>query len=156
MTVDGGRYDGFHVVQEFCSERRIKDITMEKVTGIGGFFFRSNDPKKLAKWYEDHLGISLTPADYLQPSWVQDAGPTVFQPFPKDTKYFHGSRMLNLRVRNLNAIVAQLRTAGIAVEVDAKSYPNGKFATLHDPEENPIQLWEPAGRDAVTPPAASK
>jgi predicted enzyme related to lactoylglutathione lyase len=48
----------------------------------------------------------------------------------------------------MDAMVTQLRAAGIAVEVDPKEYPNGKFATLHDPEENPIQLWEPAGRDA--------
>ena len=129
---------------------------METVTGIGGFFFRSNEPKKLAKWYADNLGITLTPADYTQPSWSQEAGSTVFQPFPKKTTYFHGSWMLNLRVRNLNAMVAQLRDAGITVEVDSKSYPNGKFATLHDPEENPIQLWEPAGRDAVPRPEANK
>jgi predicted enzyme related to lactoylglutathione lyase len=129
---------------------------MEKVTGIGGFFFRSSDPKKLARWYADNLGISLTPSDYVQPSWTQEAGPTVFQPFPKDTKYFHGSWMLNLRVRNLDAMVAQLRAADITVEVDPKSYPNGKFATLHDPEENPIQLWEPAGRDAARPTEANR
>jgi glyoxylase I family protein len=124
---------------------------MEKVTGIGGFFFRSNEPKNLAKWYADNLGISVTPTDYNQPSWTQEAGSTVFQPFPKGTTYFHGSWMINLRVRNMGAMVAQLRAAGVAVEVDPKEYPNGKFATLHDPEENPIQLWEPAGRDAVGP-----
>jgi predicted enzyme related to lactoylglutathione lyase len=125
---------------------------MEKVTGIGGLFIRSNEPKKLAQWYADNLGVSLTPKDYGQPSWTQEAGPTVFQPFPKDTKYFHGSWMLNFRVRDLKAMVAQLRAAGITVEVDPQGYPNGQFATLHDPEENPIQLWEPAGRDAASPP----
>ena len=116
---------------------------MEKVTGIGGFFFRSSDPAKLAQWYAEHFGISLTPTDYGQQPWTQEAGPTVFQPFPSDTKYFRGSWMLNLRVQNLEALVAQLRAAGIAVEVDPETYPNGKFATVHDPEENPIQLWEP-------------
>jgi hypothetical protein len=121
---------------------------MEKVTGIGGFFFRSNEPKKLGKWYADHLGISVTPTDYNQPSWSQEAGSTVFQRFPKNTTYFHGSWMINLRVKNLDAMVAQLRAAGITIEVDSKSYPNGRFATLHDPEENPIQPWRPAGRDA--------
>jgi glyoxylase I family protein len=127
---------------------------MEKVIGIGGLFIRSNDPKKLGQWYEQHLGVSLTPKDYVQPSWSQEAGPTIFQPFPKDTTYFHGSWMLNFRVRDLKAMVAQLRAMGIAVDVDPKTYPNGQFATLHDPEENPIQLWEPAGRDAVRPPQA--
>ena len=116
---------------------------MENVMGIGGFFFRSSDPKKLAKWYADNLGVSLTPTDYTQQPWTQEAGPTVFAPFGKNTTYFHGSWMINFRVRDLNAMVAQLRNADIAVEVDAKTYPNGKFAKLHDPEENPIQLWEP-------------
>jgi glyoxylase I family protein len=129
---------------------------MEMVTGIGGFFFRSTDPKTLAKWYADNLGMSLTPTNYDQPSWKQQAGPTVFQPFPKNTTYFHGSWMLNLRVRDLDAMVKQLRTVGIAVEIDPKAYPNGKLATLRDPEENPIQLWEPAGRDAFPPPEANK
>ena len=121
---------------------------MEKVTGIGGFFFRSSDPKTLAKWYADHLGVNLTPTDYSQQPWTQEAGPTVFAPFSKNTTYFHGSWMINFRVRDLDAIVAQLREAGIAVEVDPQTYPNGKFAKLHDPEENPIQLWEPAVPEA--------
>jgi glyoxylase I family protein len=129
---------------------------MEKVTGVGGFFFRSNDPKKLAQWYADNLGVSLTPKNYGQQPWTQDAGPTVFQPFPKDTTYFHGSWMLNFRVRDLDALVAQLRAADITVEVDQKTYPNGKFAKLHDPEENPIQLWEPATPDTTPPKDNSK
>lgn len=121
---------------------------MEKVTGIGGFFFRSNEPKKLAQWYADHLGISPTPTDYGQQPWTQEAGATVFEPFPQDTTYFKTSWMLNLRVKNLDAMVKQLNAAGIKVEVDPETYPNGHFATLHDPEENQIQLWEP--EDAVS------
>ena len=88
--------------------------------------------------------MSLTPTDYGQQPWTQEAGATVFEPFPKDTKYFQGSWMINLRVKNLDAMVTQLRAAGIQVEVDAEVYPNGRFAMVHDPEENPIQLWEPA------------
>jgi glyoxylase I family protein len=129
-----GGYDGLAVYR--------KGSEAEKASGIGGFFFRSNDPKTLAKWYADNLGVSLTPSDYTQSPWTQESGPTVFQPFPKDTKYFHGSWMINLRVQNLDAMAAQLRAAGITVDIDPKSYPNGRFATLHDPEENPIQLWE--------------
>jgi glyoxylase I family protein len=56
--------------------------------------------------------------------------------------------MANFRVRDLEAMLAQLRAAGISVEADPQSYPNGRFARLHDPEGNPIELWEPAGRDA--------
>ena len=124
---------------------------MEKVTGIGGMFFRANDPKTLKKWYEEHLGVTATPTDYDQPPWLQQGGPTVFEPFPVDTTYFGRANqawMINFRVRNLDAMVAQLRASGLAVVVDPKTYPNGRFARLHDPEGNPVELWEPQDRHA--------
>ena len=119
---------------------------MERVTGIGGFFFRATDPKGLAEWYEQHLGVTQTPKTYDTEPWRQDAGTTVFAPFSADTKYFGRPTqqwMINFRVRDLDAMVAQLKRAGIAVEVDAEVYPNGRFARLQDPEGNPIQLWQP-------------
>ena len=119
---------------------------MERVDGIGGFFFRAKEPKVLAKWYADHLGVGLTPGDYNQAPWEQAAGPTAFQPFPANTKYFGRAEqafMLNFRVRDLDAMVAQLRRADIKVDVDPMDYPNGRFAQLSDPEGNPIQLWQP-------------
>ena len=123
---------------------------MEVVTGIGVVFFRARDPESLSLWYQKHLGIRLTPANYGEPSWWQDAGPTVFAPFPEETTYF-GERkqalMINFRVVNLDLMVAQLEAAGAAVKVDPEKYPNGRFARLHDPEGNPIELWEPGGRD---------
>ena len=118
---------------------------MERVEGIGGFFFRAQDPKALAQWYADHLGVGVTPTDYGQEPWQQAAGPTAFAPFPAATKYFGRAEqqfMLNFRVRNLEAMVAQLRRAGITVDVDPETYPNGLFARLSDPEGNPIQLWQ--------------
>jgi glyoxylase I family protein len=124
---------------------------MEKVTGIGGFFFRASDPAALARWYQEHFGVTPTPASYDDPSWQQEAGPTVFAPFPASTTYFGDEQqtwMINFRVRNLDAMVSQLRESGIAVEIDAETYPNGRFARLNDPEGNPIQLWEPAERNA--------
>ena len=124
--------------------------SMERVTGIGGFFFRASDPKALAEWYERHLGITRTPETYSQQPWEQDAGPTVFGPFRKDTRYFGSDAqqwMINFRVRDLDAMVAQLRRARIEVEVDSLLYPNGRFARLKDPEGNPIQLWEPRRPD---------
>jgi glyoxylase I family protein len=119
----------------------------ERVQGIGGFFFRSADPDSLARWYQRQLGIDPVPKDYNQPAWQQGAGPTAFAPFPKDTTHFGSMAqawMLNLRVRNLDAMVAQLRASPIVVDVDSEAYPNGRFARLHDPEGNPVELWEPA------------
>lgn len=119
---------------------------MERVQGIGGFFFKAKDPKGLAKWYADNLGVTLTPGDYNSPAWETEAGTTVFQPFPQDTTYFGEARqqwMLNFRVRSLDKMTVQLRANGIAVEVDGETYPNGRFASIADPEGNPIQLWEP-------------
>ena len=129
----------------------------EKVEGIGGMFFRAADPKALADWYERHLGVTRTPANYSELPWLQQAGHTVFAPFATDTKYFGRPAqqwMINFRVRNLDAMVSQLRTAGIVVTVDPETYPNGRFARLYDPEGNPIELWEvrrPAGDDPARP-----
>src|SRR6195256_752203 len=120
---------------------------MEKVTGIGGFFFRAKDPNALGRWCQQQLGISLTPSSYEDSVWQQDAGPTVFDPQPDTSDLFKGTDkvwMLNFRVRDLDKMAAQLRAARIAVGIDLQSYPNGRFASLQDPEGNPIQLWQPA------------
>jgi glyoxylase I family protein len=122
---------------------------MEKVTGIGGLFFRARDPAALGRWYQEHLGVTLTPTNYDELPWHQEAGPTVFAPFPEHTTYFGDPKqtwMINFRVRNLDAMVAQLRAAAIAVTIDPEEYPNGRFARLSDPDGNPIQLWEPTGK----------
>ena len=119
----------------------------ERVLGIGGLFFRSRDPEKLAQWYHDHLGILPVPSDYDRPVWEQAAGPTVFAAFAMDTDYFGSKQqawMVNFRVRSLDAMVAQLQASHIEVKVDPEIYPNGRFARLHDPEGNPIELWEPS------------
>jgi len=120
---------------------------MEKVAGIGGLFFRAHDPKALGNWYLQHLGIALTPTSEGQTVWQQEAGPTSFTPFPETTKYFgdpNKAWMVNFRVHDLNKMVAQLRAAGIEVK-DPESYPSvGSFTRLHDPEGNPIELWQPA------------
>jgi predicted enzyme related to lactoylglutathione lyase len=124
-----------------------KGLDMEKVTGIGGLFFRAHDPKSLARWYEQHLGVALIPTSYEQRAWEQEAGATAFAPFPENTDYFgdpHKSWMVNFRVRDLDKMAAQLRAAGVEVKIDPQSYPNGRFARLHDPEGNPIELWQPA------------
>jgi glyoxylase I family protein len=127
------------------------ETEMEKVTGIGGLFFRAHDPTALGHWYQQHLGVSLTPTSYHDPVWEQEAGPTVFSPFPQASDYFGDAQkvwMVNFRVRDLDKMAAQLQTAGIAVKIDPQSYPNGRFARLHDPEGNPIELWQAARPDA--------
>ena len=118
---------------------------MEKVQGIGGFFFRARDPAVLAAWYQTHLGIGEPPWGL----WSQGAGPTVFAPFSERTDYFGRDSqqwMLNLRVRDLDAMLAQLAAAGIPAETRAEwdSPETGRFARIHDPEGNPIELWQPA------------
>ena len=123
---------------------------MERVQGIGGFFFRAKDPKKLAGWYEANLGVGSVPDTYGALPWRTSAGTTAFAPFKEDTSYFGDRRfqwMINFRVRDLNKMVAQLRERGITVELDSEVYPNGRFARLSDPEGNPIQLWQPGGTD---------
>jgi glyoxylase I family protein len=120
---------------------------METVVGIGGLFFRAKDPEAIGKWYRDHLGVALVPTSCDEAPWQQEAGPTVFSPFPEATDYFgNGEKkwMVNFRVRNLDAMVQQLRSRGISVEVPSESYPHGRFARLYDPEGNPIELWQPA------------
>ena len=117
------------------------NLPAERVLGIGGLFFRSRDPKKLAEWYQVNLGID-------HQVWQQAAGATAFTPFGMDTDYFGSKQqawMVNFRVRSLDAMVTQLQKSNIEVKVDPEKYPYGRFARLHDPEGNPIELWEPAG-----------
>ena len=119
---------------------------MAMISGIGGFFFRADDPDGLSVWYDHVFGITPVPPAYDAPVWMQEAGPTVFAPFARDTDYFGRPEqgwMLNFRVADLDAAVETLKGQGIAVAVDPESYPNGRFARLHDPEGNPIELWQP-------------
>ena len=129
-----------------AAKHESRGTEMEKVAGIGGLFFRARDPKALGSWYQQHLGIALTPTSEGGSVWQQEAGPTAFSPFPETTKYFGDANkvwMINFRVHDLDKMVAQLRKAGIEVK-DPESYPNiGRFTRLHDPEGNPIELWQP-------------
>jgi hypothetical protein len=83
---------------------------MEKVSGIGGLFFRAKDPKALARWYRDHLGVAPVPSNEHDEPWMQEAGPTAFAPFPEASDYFGDAGkvwMLDFRVRDLDAMMAQ-------------------------------------------------
>jgi catechol 2,3-dioxygenase-like lactoylglutathione lyase family enzyme len=113
------------------------------VSGIGGFFFRATDPDGLRAWYAEHLGVGAGEHGV----WSTAAGPSVFAPFPRATDYFAADRqwMLNLRVDGLDAMLVALTAAGIEVTIDPDwDLPGvGRFARIHDPEGNPIELWEP-------------
>lgn len=113
---------------------------MAGAVAIGGIFFRSKDPDALAAWYATHLGLATGGAP-----WQQQAGPLVFAPFKADSDYFPADRqwMVNFRVDDLTALIASLQTAGIAVETRAEWDGEwGRFARIHDPEGNPIELWQ--------------
>jgi glyoxylase I family protein len=111
--------------------------------GIGGVFFRSKNPETLLEWYRKHLGMAADNPHL----WMQEAGPTVFMPFKHDTDYFPADRqwMINFRVKELDKLIAALRGAGIEVikNADWDTPETGRFARIHDPEGNPVELWEP-------------
>lgn len=120
---------------------------MHKVSGIGGFFFRSNDSDALDRWYRDNLGIDLVPQAEGEQSWRQEAGETTFTSMAGAIDQFNApdrAWAINFRVPDLVGMVEQLQAAGTEVQLDPNVYSFGRFATLTDPEGNPIQLWEPA------------
>lgn len=126
---------------------------MARVTGIGGVFFKSRDPKGLGKWYREHLGLPVNEHGYFDFQWRSKEDPgrvgrTVWSLFPADTDYLgpDGSPfMINYRVDDLDGLLAALREAGVAVEDRIEEYDYGRFAWVTDPEGNRIELWEPDG-----------
>jgi predicted enzyme related to lactoylglutathione lyase len=117
---------------------------MERVLGIGGYFIRASDPAALGAWYRDCLGLDADEHGL----WRQDPGPTVFATFEAGTDYFGpGSQqsMLNFRVRDLDAMLAQLRDKGADVADDIQEMDGiGRFGWVTDPDGNRIELWQPA------------
>jgi hypothetical protein len=119
---------------------------VERVTGIGGVFFRARDPVKLAHWYRDQLGVdSGVDGDSV---WQQESGPTVFAPVVSGADYYFAGPeqpvMVNFRVRDLDAMIAQLSAAGADVDGEVEiEEETGRFAWVIDPEGNRVQLWEP-------------
>jgi len=121
---------------------------MERALGIGGVFLRSRDPRALAHWYSEHLGIPAMVEGESESVWWTDAGATVFAPFPADTDYFGRADqqvMLNYRVASLDAMLVQLRGAGVEVLDRIEELPGiGRFGWAVDPDGNRLELWEPA------------
>ena len=117
---------------------------MQRVTGIGGIFLRSRDPATLAAWYAEHLGLDIE--DWNGSAFRASGGETlVWAPFPADTEYFgrlDQQAMVNYRVDDLDAMLAQLRDAGVTVE-GPMEHENGRFGWGVDPEGNRFELWQP-------------
>jgi predicted enzyme related to lactoylglutathione lyase len=120
---------------------------MKRVTGLGGVFFKANDPKKMKEWYKNHLNVGEIF------SWKEVDAPndksnamTVWSPFKKDTDYFNPSEkpfMFNYRVENLVELIKVLREEGVEIVGEIQEFPYGKFGWIMDPEGNKIELWEP-------------
>jgi predicted enzyme related to lactoylglutathione lyase len=115
---------------------------MERVTGVGGVFFRSRDPKALLDWYAEHLGVPVQDDGYVV---FPESRNTVWSPFVEDTDYWPAAKqhMINFTVRDLDAMLAQLRGAGAEVEEKTEDYEYGRFGWAFDPEGNRFELWEP-------------
>jgi predicted enzyme related to lactoylglutathione lyase len=117
----------------------------ERVAGIGGVFFRARDPDALRAWYAEHLGIQME--DYGTTFTAQEGDKTVWAPFAKDTGYFGADQqqlMVNFRVPDLDAMLEQLRTAGVEVDDNVHEMEYGRFGWAVDTEGNRFELWEPA------------
>lgn len=122
----------------------------KKVTGIGGVFFKCKDPKAIREWYKTNLGLSVNQYGSVF-EWYQGAdstkkGFTQWSPFKETTKYFEPSTkdfMINYRVEDMEALVAELQHSGVVVVDTIQTYDYGKFVHLLDPEGNKIELWEP-------------
>jgi predicted enzyme related to lactoylglutathione lyase len=120
---------------------------MECVLGIGGVFFKSHDPQSLAAWYRDHLGLPIQQGHVHASLASSAAGEvSVWSLFPADSEYFGpptAPLMVNYRVRDLDAMLEQLRAAGASVEDRVEQYEYGRFGWATDPDGNRLELWEP-------------
>lgn len=126
---------------------------MKRVTGIGGIFFKAKDPKGLAEWYQQHLGLPVEPWGGAPMRWSEDnsdgSGVTIWSPFKEDTTYFapsSASFMINYRVENLHELLATLKAEGCQVDDKVEESEFGKFGWVMDPEGNRVELWQPPER----------
>ena len=123
---------------------------MARVTGIGGVFLRSSDPKAMAKWYSEHLGITLSDFNGTGFQWTDEVpagtGMTAWSAFPQDTGYFgEGPQgvMINYRVDDLDSLLATLSASGVWIDPKREDYAYGRFAWIKDCDGNRLELWQP-------------
>lgn len=120
---------------------------MKRVTGLGGIFFKSEDPKQLNTWYQKYLGVEgLFKWNDLDKPEAKEPAQTIWSPFKKDTTYFSPSEkpfMFNYRVENLVELIKVLKEENVEIVGEIQEFPYGKFGWIMDPEGNKIELWEP-------------
>lgn len=123
---------------------------MKRVTGIGGVFFKTKNPKESRAWYQAHLGIESdqygATFKWLDKDNPEKEGNTTWNPFPKDTSYFDPAQqefMINYRVADLEALLVVLKDEGVTIVGEMQSFEYGKFAWILDPDGYKIELWEP-------------
>ncbi|MEL6864846.1 MAG: VOC family protein [Bacteroidota bacterium] len=128
----------------------MSDSKKGRVTGIGGIFFKCQDPQALKEWYRDHLGLVIdqygSPFEFRNTHRPEEINYLQWSPFKKDTDYFQPSQkefMVNYRVENIEALVEQLREAGVQIVDEIEEFDYGKFIHIVDLEGNKIELWEP-------------
>jgi len=123
---------------------------MKKVTGLGGIFFKCDDPKGMNEWYAQNLGLATsqygTTFEWREADNPAKKGSTTWSTFPQDTQYFKPSAkpfMINYRVADIVALVAELKKNNVTIVDEIAEYDYGKFVHVLDPEGNIIELWEP-------------
>ncbi len=122
---------------------------MKRATGIGGVFFKCQDPKKVTEWYQKHLGLDTNPYgatfEWYESTDSTQKAQTQWTPFPESTTYFGPAQavMINYRVENLEALVEELKKENVTIVDAIETYDYGKFVHILDGEGNKVQLWEP-------------
>ena len=137
-------------INAFEEGKKMDDKKRGRVTGIGGIFFKCNDPQKVKDWYRDNLGLATdeygSPFEFRNAHRPDEINYLNWSPFSNDTKYFDPSEkefMINYRVENIEALVEQLRENGVTIVDSIETYDYGKFIHILDSENNKIELWEP-------------
>ncbi len=139
-----------YALKELMTIQQEKSTIMKKVTGIGGIFFKCKDPGKMTEWYQKNLGLETNPYgatfEWYEGTDSTKKAQTQWTPFAENTKYFEPSSkdfMINYRVDNLEALVAELKKNDVTILDTIETFDYGKFVHILDAEGNKIQLWEP-------------
>lgn len=131
-------------------KENIMNDTTPKVTGIGGIFFKTKNPKEIKEWYGKNLGLAVgeygSPFEFRNANRPEEINYLMWTPFKQETDYFAPSEkefMINYRVQNIEGLVKKLKEDGVTVLDKIETYDYGKFVHIMDPEGNKIELWEP-------------